>query len=841
MITGRGGVRGGRIRPPRRPLTGPGNADDYEYNWEKLQAALQDIHLRNASGLAFEQLYRHAYKIVLKKSGDRLYQNVKDFETKWFKEMVMPPILALITKNLISVTFDEVPGISAVERRSIGEKFLKAIRESWEQHNTSMNMIADILMYLDRGVTQDYNRPTIFAATIGLFRDHILRIDASIGAETPSSAMIFDIFNATILDQINMEREGDVIDKALLRNCISMLESLHETDEENENEKLYSTGFEPYFINFSHQFYKAECARLLAEADASSWLRHTQRRLSEEDDRCHTTISLMSKDKIAKVVESELIISHLEEFMNLEGSGVRSMIDNNRIEDLRILYSLVARVDPQKAALRKALSNRVVELGHEIERVLKNTDFSKPKTADEDAAVDGADKPKQKPLNASAQQTTAAIQWVEDVLALKQRFDDLWNHCFDHDLILQTALTKSFSDFINSFDRSSEFLSLYIDHELKSGIKTKSEEEIDQVLERAIVLLRYINEKDKFELYYQKHLARRLLQQKSESQEVETEMISRMKRELGNNFTHKFEGMFKDMNLSRDMTEQYAKHVRGLGEASEKQIELAINVLGGNNWPKDIMGKQTGLGGQGRADANYPQEIKALQDSFFSFYSKDRTGRKLNWIGTAGTADIRCVFPKIEGKTGALGKERRYELSVSTYGMIVLLLFNDIAEEQWLSLEEIQAKTNIPQPELINVLTSLSVIKATRVLVKDPPTKAVAKAGDQFTFNREFHSKAFKIKMASVNATNRVENDEERKETNDKNTDTRKHIVDAAIVRIMKQRKELQHTQLVTEVIHQLSSQFKPEIQLIKSRIEDLMGREYLERVDGKPAYRYMA
>ncbi|ORY60229.1 Cullin [Pseudomassariella vexata] len=840
MITGRGGpaARGGRIRPPRRAGFNHKN-DDFDQNWIPLESALRDIHLRNASGLAFEQLYRHAYKIVLKKAGERLYDKVKDFEELWFRKEVIPPIFALVTKNLISVTLDDVPGTSVVERRAMGEKFLKAIRESWERHNMSMNMIADILMYLDRGYSQDHSRPSIFAATIGLFRDHILR------TTLPQGCQVFDIFNATILDQINMEREGDVIDKALLRSCISMLEMLHETDEENENEKLYLTQFEPVYIRSSHTFYRNECEKLLRESDASSWLRYTQRRLREESARCQTTISLMTQDGIAKVLEKELINSHLEDFMNLDGSGIRAMIDNDRIEDLKILYQLVSRVDPKKVALRNALSARVVDLGLEIEKILRSTDFSVPQTADEEPTADGTEKPKQKSLNAAAQQTAAAIKWVDDVLVLKDRFDCLWKSCFAEDLILQTALTKSFADFINAFDRSSEYVSLFIDDALRRGIKGLTETEVDVVLEKAITLLRYLNEKDKFELYYQKHLARRLLQQKSESQEVETEMISRMKRELGNNFTHKFEGMFKDINLSKDMSEEYRKFVRGLGDANDKQIELAIHVLGGNNWPKEIMGRQNGLGGQSRLDANFPPEIKSLQDSFYKFYSKDRTGRKLNWISSAGSADIKCTFPKIPGKTsGPLSKERRYEVNVTTYGMIVLLLFNELGEDEWLSLDEVQAQTNIPQNDLINVMTSLSVIKASKVLIKDPPTKAIAKPGDRFAFNREFVSKAIKIKMPSVNAANRVENDEERKETNDKNLDTRKYIVDAAVVRIMKQRKELPHAQLITEVIQQLTSHFKPEVALIKHRIEDLIGREYLERAelnDGVPAYRYMA
>ena len=176
--------------------------------------------------------------------------------------------------------------------------------------------------------------------------------------------------------------------------------------------------------------------------------------------------------------------------------------------------------------------------------------------------------------------------------------------------------------------------------------------------------------------------------------------------------------------------------------------------------------------------------------------------------------------------------------------MVVLLLFNDLPEGEWISFEEIQAQTNIPQPDLINVLTSLSVIKACKVLVKEPQTKAAAKPGDQFTFNSEFVSKAIKIKVPAVNAANKVETDEERRDTDQKNLETRKYIIDAAIVRIMKQRKELGHSQLVSEVIGVLSNKFKPEVPLIKSRIENLLAREYLERAetpDGNPGYRYLA
>lgn len=58
-----------------------------------------------------------------------------------------------------------------------------------------------------------------------------------------------------------------------------------------------------------------------------------------------------------------------------------------------------------------------------------------------------------------------------------------------------------------------------------------------------------------------------------------------------------------------------------------------------------------------------------------------------------------------------------------------------------------------------------------------------------------------------------------------------------------RQRKELGHSQLITEVINQLVGRFKPEIPMVKKRIEDLITREYLERAEeyATPTYRYLA
>lgn len=66
-------------------------------------------------------------------------------------------------------------------------------------------------------------------------------------------------------------------------------------------------------------------------------------------------------------------------------------------------------------------------------------------------------------------------------------------------------------------------------------------------------------------------------------------------------------------------------------------------------------------------------------------------------------------------------------------------------------------------------------------------------------------------------------------------------IIEAAIVRIMKARKTLQHQQLVGEVLSQLAF-FRPNPKVVKARIEALIGREFLERDSESPnTYKYVA
>lgn len=487
----------------------------------------------------------------------------------------------------------------------------------------------------------DHKIPSIYVTCMGLFRDHILR---------NPQYKIGKALNTVILDQIKMERDGDIIDHATIRSCVYMLEALYETEDESENEKVYLTSFEGEFLRASSVFYAAEANRLLRECDAATYLRKADKRLHEEYSRSHDTLSTLTEPKIRAVVERQLIANNIKEVMEMEGSGLRFMLDNDRFNDLKLVYRLISRVDPEKTDLKTMLCARLVELGKEINHSVANPASAPPAEASEAAKSASNDD------KAASSATATAIRWVDSVIALKDKYERIWSASLESDKGIQAAMTRAFTEFINLFPRSPEYMSLFIDENLKKGLKGKSENEVDAVLDKAITLFRYITDKDVFERYYKKHLSRRLLMGRSVSHDAEKQMIGKLKMEVGFAFTSKLEGMFKDMNISEEMTAEFKKALQQRdadedeGAQKVKRIELSVNVLTSTFWP------MASMGAEGGHSCAYPAEVEALRESFTAYYLGRHSGRKLNWQANMvrSTLGERAIWRCLEGIFGRL-------------------------------------------------------------------------------------------------------------------------------------------------------------------------------------------
>jgi cullin 1 len=96
-----------------------------------------------------------------------------------------------------------------------------------------------------------------------------------------------------------------------------------------------------------------------------------------------------------------------------------------------------------------------------------------------------------------------------------------------------------------------------------------------------MVVFKYIEDKDVFQKFYSKMLAKRLIYHMSASDDAEASMISKLKQACGFEYTSKLQRMFQDIGVSKMLNEQYRDSMKAI----TSDIDFGILVLSCGSWP----------------------------------------------------------------------------------------------------------------------------------------------------------------------------------------------------------------------------------------------------------------
>lgn len=697
--------------------------------WQKLKEAVEAIQNSTSIKYNLEELYQAVENLCSHKISAKLYKQLR-----------------VVCEDHIKAQIDQFR-----EDALDSVLFLKKIDKCWQDHCRQMIMIRSIFLFLDRTyVLQNSMLPSIWDMGLELFRFYIIS-DLKVQSKTIDGILLL----------IERERSGEAIDRSLLRSLLSMLSDL----------QIYQDSFEQRFLEETNRLYAAEGQRLMQEREVPEYLHHVNKRLEEEADRVITYLDQSTQKPLIATVEKQLLGEHLTAILQ---KGLNNLLDENRIQDLSLLYQLFSRVRGGVQVLLQHWIEYIKAYGSTIV------------------------------INPEKDKTM-----VQELLDFKDKVDHIIDVCFMKNEKFVNGMKEAFETFINKRpNKPAELIAKYVDSKLRAGNKEATDEELEKMLDKIMIIFRFIYGKDVFEAFYKKDLAKRLLVGKSASVDAEKSMLSKLKHECGAAFTSKLEGMFKDMELSKDVMVQFKQHIQC--QNIPGNIELTVNILTMGYWPTYVP-----------MEVHLPPEMVKLQEIFKTFYLGKHSGRKLQWQSTLG----HCVL-KAELKEG------KKELQVSLFQTLVLLMFNEGEE---FSLEDIKLATGIEDGELRRTLQSLACGKA-RVLTKTPKSKDVDD-GDKFSCNDDFKHKLFRIKINQIQMKETVE---EQASTTERVFQDRQYQIDAAIVRIMKMRKTLSHNLLVSEVYNQLKFPVKPAD--LKKRIESLIDRDYMERDKENPnQYNYVA
>ncbi|KAI9789389.1 MAG: hypothetical protein M1816_006047 [Peltula sp. TS41687] len=749
------------------------NKEDPQGTWQYLQEGVSKIMLNLQEGLD-------------KKSYMGLYTAVHNFCTSQKAAVPSNTIGAAhrgahllgedLYQNLIQYLGEHLCLLYKDSLSHQDEALLAYYIREWKRYTTAAKYINNLFSYLNRHWVKrevDEGKKDIY----DVYTLHLVRWKVVLFMHVQDQVM------ASVLRMVEKQRNGETIEQAMIKSIVDSFVSLglDETDSRKSTLDVYRYYFEKPFLEATTKYYQAESKQFVAENSVVEYMQKAEVRLEEEKDRVGLYLHPDIMSPLMKTCQQVLIAEHApllrDEFQNL--------LDNHRQKDLARMYKLLSRISEGLEPLRTKFEAHVRKAGlSAVAKVAGEGDNIEPKV------------------------------YVDALLGVHTLYSELVNEAFQGETEFVRSLDNACREFVNRNEvcksgstKSPELLAKYTDALLKKSTKSAEETDLENMLTQIMTVFKYIEDKDVFQKFYSRMLAKRLVHTSSASDDAETSMISKLKEACGFEYTNKLQRMFQDIQISKDLNTAYRDLLDNAldEEDRRKTVEANYHILGTGFWPLFPP----------NSSFIPPDVIVKTYERFQKFYFEKHSGRKLTWLWNLCKGEVRANYIK--------GSKVPYTFQVSTYQMAILLLFNG---NDMVSYEEIEKATALNKDILE---PSLGVFVKAKVLLTEPDGEKIG-PGTKFVLNFNFKNKKVRV---NLNITVKSEQKQEIEDTHKTIEEDRKLLMQSAIVRIMKSRKKMKHVQLVNETIQQIRSRFTPKVADIKKCIDILLEKEYLERLEG--------
>lgn len=199
--------------------------DTFSVLWKSLDDAVRAIHERRPVSMSLEILYKNVEYLCAEKQANVLYSSLKQLCEEHIQVEVPKLTIYPFSKlnNLYSIKL-KYSVLSLTQLKffwiftEINDQieYLKLLNSHWQDHCSQMSMICQIFLPLDRGYV--LNNPLILSIwdlSLDLFKQHII-----------TNPVIQSRCVNGLLMLIERERNGELVDRGLVKNLLNMLYKL---------------------------------------------------------------------------------------------------------------------------------------------------------------------------------------------------------------------------------------------------------------------------------------------------------------------------------------------------------------------------------------------------------------------------------------------------------------------------------------------------------------------------------------------------------------------------------------------------------------------------------------
>jgi cullin 1 len=229
-----------------------------------------------------------------------------------------------------------------------GNALLGAVAQKWANHEVMVRWMQRFFQYLDRFYVEINSLTPLTDQGYKIFRQVIF-------------VPLIQNITGAILENIRKEREEEFVDVDLVKKVIDIF--LYLSNDRLSADTLNCKKYlEDELVQATRQFYQKRSQDLLQNASLSEYLHTASKYYHEEKERCDRYLQWEVRKVLLAEFHSQMLQLHQSSLLDRE-SGIRFLLQQDRFEDLALLFQLYEHHEDQLQPIAAAFKEHIYSVG----------------------------------------------------------------------------------------------------------------------------------------------------------------------------------------------------------------------------------------------------------------------------------------------------------------------------------------------------------------------------------------------------------------------------------------------------------------------------------------------